>query len=116
MAETPETRYTKSGDIHIAYQVIGKGPLYLVYVPGFVSHLEYQWEEPRWARMLRRLASFSRLISFDKPGTGLSDRLAAIPTLEQRMDDMRAGLKSRGTHVLRGVPGEWPLFVVAGAA
>jgi len=90
MAEIPETRYAKSGDVHIAYQVIGRGPLDLVLVPGFVSHLEYQWEEPHYAHVLRRLASFSRLIMFDKPGTGLSDRLAAIPTLEQRMDDVRA--------------------------
>ena len=97
MAEVPETRYAKSGDIHIAYQVIGKGPLDLVYVPGFVSHLEHQWQNPRWAHMLRRLASFSRLIMFDKPGTGLSDRLAAIPTLEQRMDDVRAVMDAVGS-------------------
>lgn len=97
MAEVPETRYAKSGDIHIAYQVIGKGPLDLMYVPGFVSHLEHQWQNPRWAHMLRRLASFSRLIMFDKPGTGLSDRLAAIPTLEQRMDDVRAVMDAVGS-------------------
>jgi pimeloyl-ACP methyl ester carboxylesterase len=97
MAEVSETRYAKSGDIHIAYQVIGKGPLDLVYVPGFVSHLEHQWQNPRWAHMLRRLASFSRLIMFDKPGTGLSDRLAAIPTLEQRMDDVRAVMDAVGS-------------------
>ncbi len=97
MAEVPETRYAKSGDIHIAYQVIGKGPLDLMYVPGFVSHLEHQWQNARWAHMLRRLASFSRLIMFDKPGTGLSDRLAAIPTLEQRMDDVRAVMDAVGS-------------------
>ena len=117
MAETPETRYTKSGDIHIAYQVTGKGPLDLVYVPGFVSHLEYQWEEPRWARMLRRLASFSRLISFDKPGTGLSDRLAAIPTLEQRMDDMRAVMDAVGSRraALLGVSEGGPMSILFAA-
>jgi len=97
MAEVPETRYAKSGDIHIAYQVTGKGPLDLVYVPGFVSHLELQWQIPLWAHMLRRLASFSRLIMFDKPGTGLSDRLAAIPTLEQRMDDVRVVMDAVGS-------------------
>jgi class 3 adenylate cyclase len=97
MAKLPETRYAKSGDIHIAYQVLGAGPLDLVYVPGFVSHLELQWQNPRWADMLRRLASFTRLITFDKPGTGLSDRLAAIPTLEQRMDDVRAVMDSVGS-------------------
>jgi class 3 adenylate cyclase len=95
--DIPETRYTKSGDIHIAYQVVGTGPLDLVYVPGFVSHLEFQWQNPRWAQMLGRLASFSRLIMFDKPGTGLSDRLAAIPTLEQRMDDVRAVMDAVGS-------------------
>jgi pimeloyl-ACP methyl ester carboxylesterase len=97
MAEIPETRYAKSGDMHIAYQVFGAGSLDLVYVPGFVSHLEHQWQNPRWAHMLRRLASFSRLIMFDKPGTGLSDRLAAIPTLEQRMDDVRAVMDAVGS-------------------
>lgn len=62
MSDVPETRYAKSGDVHIAYQVLGEGPLDLVLVPGFVSHLEYQWQEARSARFLRRLASFSRLI------------------------------------------------------
>ena len=90
MAEIPETRYAKSGDVHIAYSVIGDGPFDLVLVPGFISHLEYVWEESRPARFLRRLASFSRLILFDKRGTGLSDRTPGIPTLEQRMDDVRA--------------------------
>jgi pimeloyl-ACP methyl ester carboxylesterase len=96
-AGVPDTRYAKSGDIHIAYQVIGKGPSDLVYVPGFVSHLEHQWQNPRGAHMLQRLASFSRLIMFDKPGTGLSDRRAAIPTLEQRMDDVKAVMDAVGS-------------------
>jgi class 3 adenylate cyclase len=86
----PETRYTQSGEIYIAYQVVGDGPLDLMLVPGFVSHLEYRWEDPGLARMLGRLASFSRLITFDKRGTGLSDRTAGLDTLEQRMDDVRA--------------------------
>ena len=90
MATRPETKYTKSGDVHIAYQVTGDGPLDIVFVPGFVSHLEAQWEHPASVSMLERLGSFSRLIRFDKRGTGLSDREAAIPTLEQRMDDVRA--------------------------
>jgi pimeloyl-ACP methyl ester carboxylesterase len=97
MPEVPETQYTKSGDVHIAYQVLGSGPLDVVFVPGFVSHLEHQWDSPRWAHMMHRLASFSRLIMFDKPGTGLSDRFAAIPTLEQRMDDVRAVLDAAGS-------------------
>jgi pimeloyl-ACP methyl ester carboxylesterase len=88
----PETRYATSGDVHIAYQVVGDGPLDLVWVPGAVTHLEYEWEEPSRARFLERLASFSRLIRLDKRGTGLSDRvsISELPTLEQRMDDVRA--------------------------
>ena len=88
----PETRYAKSGDVNIAYQVLGDGPFDLVLVPGWISHLEHQWEEPSLARFLQRLASFSRLIMFDKRGTGLSDRVSVkeLPTLEQRMDDVRA--------------------------
>ena len=97
MPDTPETRYAKSGDTHIAYQVLGSGPLDLVYVPGFVSHLEHQWQNLRWAHMLRRLASFSRLIMFDKPGTGMPDRLGAISTLEQRIDDVRAVMDAVGS-------------------
>jgi pimeloyl-ACP methyl ester carboxylesterase len=88
----PKTQYTRSGDLHIAYQVVGEGPLDLVYVPGWVSHVELAWEEPTLARFLRRLASFSRLIMFDKRGTGLSDRVPndKLPTLEERIDDLRA--------------------------
>ena len=96
MAALPETRYTHNGDITIAYQVIGSGPFDLVLVPGFVSHLEQGWEEPAYARFLQRLATFSRLILFDKRGTGLSDRVAGVPTLEQRMDDVRAVMDSAG--------------------
>jgi len=75
-----ETRYAKSGTINIAYQVTGEGPLDLVLVPGFVSHLENDWDEPRSALFLERLSSFSRLVRFDKRGTGLSDRPLACPT------------------------------------
>jgi class 3 adenylate cyclase len=85
-------QYAKSEDLHIAYQVVGDGPRDLVLVPPFVSNLELYWQEPLVERFLRRLASFSRLILFDKRGTGLSDRVAPqdLPTLEQRMDDVRA--------------------------
>jgi class 3 adenylate cyclase len=93
----PETRYAKSGDINIAYQVVGGGPLDLVLVSGFVSHLDLDWEEPRYAHFLRRLASFSRLIRFDKRGTGLSDRPGGLPDLETRMDDVRAVLDTVGS-------------------
>ena len=86
----PETKFTQSGEVSIAYQVLGDGPLDLVVVPGFVSHLEQAWEDPSYSRFLLQLASFSRLILFDKRGTGLSDRISGIPTLEERMDDVRA--------------------------
>ncbi len=92
-----ETRYAKSGDVHIAYQVVGEGPLDLVLVPGWVSHVEYAWEEPSLAAFLRRLASFSRLIFLDRRGTGLSDRVSALPTLEERMDDVRAVMDAAGS-------------------
>ena len=95
----PETQYAVSGDVNIAYQVIGDAPLDLVFVMGWVSHMEYFWREPRFARFLNRLASFSRLILFDKRGTGLSDRVPIheLPTLEQRMDDVRAVMEAVGS-------------------
>jgi DNA-binding SARP family transcriptional activator/pimeloyl-ACP methyl ester carboxylesterase len=86
----PPVRYAKSGDLNIAYQVTGQGPIDVVLVSGFISHLEKDWEDPRHAHFFERLASFSRLIRFDKRGTGLSDRPAELPDLETRMDDVRA--------------------------
>jgi pimeloyl-ACP methyl ester carboxylesterase len=96
---TPETQYARSGDVNIAYQVVGEGPLDLVYVPGWVSNVELIWDEPAMAHFLERLASFSRLILFDKRGTGLSDRVSndKLPTLEERMDDVRAVLEEVGS-------------------
>lgn len=93
----PETRYAQSGSVNIAYQVAGDGPIDLVFVMGWVSHLEYFWREPRFARFLTRLASFTRLILIDKRGTGLSDRVAELPSLEQRMDDVRAVMAAAGS-------------------
>jgi len=95
----PETRYAKSGGLNIAYQVVGDGPFDLVYVPGWVSHVEATWDEPAHARLLGRLASFSRLILFDKRGTGMSDPVAVarLPTLEERMDDVRAVMDAAGS-------------------
>lgn len=95
----PKTQYAKSGDVHIAYQVLGEAAPDLILIPGFVSHVEHFWEEPSVARFLRRLASFSRLIFFDKRGTGLSDRVpdSDLPTLEQRMDDVRAVMDAVGS-------------------
>ena len=98
--ETPETHYAKTIDgVHIAYQVLGDGPLDLVFVPPWVSDVEIQWEEPRFARFLRGLGSFSRLITFDKRGTGLSDRVSddRLPDMETRMDDVRAVLDQVGS-------------------
>ena len=97
--ERSETRYARSGDVSIAYQVVGDGPFDLVYVPGWVSNIELMWEEPGLARFLQRLASFSRLILFDKRGTGLSDPVPTdgLPTLEERMDDVRAVMDAVGS-------------------
>lgn len=115
----PVTHYARSGDVDIAYQVLGEGPIDLVFVMGWVSHLEYFWKEPRFARFLRRLAGFARLILFDKRGTGLSDRvpIAQLPTLEQRMDDVRAVMDAVGSEraVLCGVSEGGPMSVLFAA-
>jgi pimeloyl-ACP methyl ester carboxylesterase/DNA-binding CsgD family transcriptional regulator len=86
----PVTHYAKSGDVHIAYQVMGQGPLDIVFVQGFISNIEVQWEDPGLAHLLTRLAGLGRLVMFDKRGSGLSDRVPQMPTLETRMDDVRA--------------------------
>jgi len=92
-----KTRYARSGDVCIAYQVAGDGPFDVVFVPGFVSHVEIGWELPGFGPAFRRLSSFARLIVLDKRGTGLSDRVAHIPTLEERMDDVRAVMDAAGS-------------------
>jgi pimeloyl-ACP methyl ester carboxylesterase/DNA-binding CsgD family transcriptional regulator len=92
-----ETQYAKCGPVSIAYQVVGEGPTDLILVPGFVSHVEVAWEEPRLARFLSRLASFSRLIMFDKRGTGMSDPVTSPPSVNQRMDDIRAVMDAAGS-------------------
>jgi pimeloyl-ACP methyl ester carboxylesterase/class 3 adenylate cyclase len=91
-----ETRYARSGDVSIAYQVTGDGPFDVVFVPGFLSHVELAWDVPAMAAYNRRLASFCRLIRFDKRGTGMSDRVSGVPTLETRMDDVRAVMDATG--------------------
>jgi pimeloyl-ACP methyl ester carboxylesterase len=115
----PETKYAMSGDVNIAYQVVGEGPLDLVFVMGWVSHLDYYWEEPSFTRFLQRLSSFSRLILFDKRGTGLSDRvtLHELPTLEQRMDDVRAVMDAVGSEraALMGVSEGGPMCLLFAA-
>ena len=98
MTELPKTQYTKTPDgTHIAYQVVGTGSIDLVYVPSWVSHIEWAWEDPTYAHFLRRLGSFSRLIWFDKRGTGLSDRATTLPILDQQMDDVTAVLDAVGS-------------------
>jgi pimeloyl-ACP methyl ester carboxylesterase len=116
----PETRYARSGDVNIAYQVTGEGPIDLVYVMGWVSNLEAFWQEPTVASFFNRLASFSRLILFDKRGTGLSDRVPIdrLPTLEQRMDDVRAVMDAAGSQraALFGVSEGGPMCAVFAAS
>ena len=111
--DRPETRYVQNGEVNIAYQVAGIGPVDIVFVMGWVSHLEYFWTEPRFARFLERLASFSRLILFDKRGTGLSDHVPIdkLPTLEQRMEDVHAVMDAVGSEraVLIGVSEGGPM-------
>ena len=113
----PETKYVQSGDVHIAYQVIGNGPRDLLIVPGFISHLEQAWEDAGYTRFLQHLTSFSRLIRFDKRGTGLSDRVAEMPTLEQRMDDVRLVMDAVGSKraALFGVSEGGPMSVLFAA-
>ncbi|TIM05834.1 MAG: alpha/beta hydrolase, partial [Mesorhizobium sp.] len=93
----PATHYVKSAGINIAYQVTGDGPVDLIYVPGWVSNLDLAWSSPRLSHVLHRLGAFSRLIRMDKRGTGLSDRNVGLPTLEERMEDMRAVLDAVGS-------------------
>src|SRR5271167_3358310 len=93
----PETRYTRSGDVNIAYQVVGDGSSDLVYVPTWISQVEHYWEDPSVARYFNRLASFSRLIMFDRRGSGLSDPVVSAPTLEEQMDDVVAVMDAAGS-------------------
>jgi class 3 adenylate cyclase len=112
-----ETRYARSGDVSIAYQVTGDGPFDVVYVPPFVSHVELAWEVPGIAAVNRRLSSFCRLIRFDKRGTGMSDRVSGVPTLETRMDDVRAVMDAAGSEraALIGVSEGGPMSILFAA-
>ena len=91
-------RYAKSGTLNLAYQVVGEGPVDLVFVPGFVSHLDAAWEDPRLSRFLFRLASFSRLILFDKRGIGMSDSGPGLPSVQDRVDDLLAVLDAAASN------------------
>src|SRR4051812_12361419 len=114
---SPPTRYARSGDASIAYQVVGEGPIDIVLVLGFATHLELQWEAPPFAHFFDRIASFSRLIMFDKRGTGLSDPVAEAPTLEQRVDDVRAVMDAAGSEraALFGISEGGPMSVLFAA-
>src|SRR5262245_12862564 len=98
MPQVPEIRYVRNGDVALAYQVVGEGPIDLVFLHSFVNNIEIAWESPHYARFLRRLASFSRLIFMDRRGTGLSDRLSPsdLPPLEVLMDDLLVVLDAVG--------------------
>jgi len=112
-----ETRYARSGDLSIAYQVIGDGPRDLIYVPGIVSHLEFSHELPGYTEFLKGLATFARVIVFDKRGNGLSDRIAGAPTLEERIDDIPAVMDAVGSQraVLFGVSEGGPISLLFAA-
>jgi pimeloyl-ACP methyl ester carboxylesterase len=117
---SPETRYAKTADgVHVAYQVVGDGPIDMVFVMGWVTNIELMWEEPEFARLLGRLASFSRLILFDKRGVGLSDRVPEerLPDLETRMSDVRAVMDAAGSEraVVFGVSEGGPMSMVFAA-
>jgi pimeloyl-ACP methyl ester carboxylesterase len=130
-----ETHYARRGTLHLAYQVLGSGPPDLLLLDQWFSHMEAQWDVQPLAEFRERLAAFGRLIMFDKRGSGLSDLIptSALPTIEEWMDDVPAVLdtvgvvsgtvkdlvvgsglmfEDRGTHELKGVPGEWRLFAV----
>jgi pimeloyl-ACP methyl ester carboxylesterase len=113
----PETRYAQSGDVSIAYQVMGDGPVDIVLVPGLFSHVEFMHEMPGYTALLRRMAGYARVITFDKRGQGLSDRMAGAPSLEQRMDDVRAVMDAVGSRraVLLGFSEGSPMSVLFAA-
>jgi class 3 adenylate cyclase/alpha-beta hydrolase superfamily lysophospholipase len=114
---TPQTRYARSGDVNIAYTVVGDGPFDLVYIQGFVSHVELAWRVPAYAEFLNGLASFSRFIFLDKRGTGMSDPVQGAPSLETRMDDVRAVMDAAGSSraAIMGVSEGTPMSILFAA-
>src|SRR2546423_12228370 len=115
--ELPVTRYAMSGDVSIAYQTMGDGPIDLIIVPGMVSHVEFMHEGPGYTASLRRLSSFARVVTFDKRGQGLSDRMSGAPSLEQRMDDVRAIMDDIGSKrgALLGISEGSPMSIMFAA-
>jgi class 3 adenylate cyclase len=117
--DVPETHYAKADDgVHVAYQIFGEGPIDLVVIPGFISHVELAWEDPSLASFLRRLASFSRVIVFDKRGTGMSDRTERLPDADRRMLDIEAVMDAAGSHdaALFAVSEGGPMAILFAAA
>lgn len=114
----PVTQYAKSGDVHIAYQIFGAGPINVVIVPGFVSNVENYWDQPDFARFLRRMGGYARVVTFDKRGTGGSDRVTELPGLEVRMDDLRAVMDATGMEqaALLGISEGAPLSALFAAS
>jgi class 3 adenylate cyclase/pimeloyl-ACP methyl ester carboxylesterase len=117
MTAPPETHYARSGDVSIAYQVTGEGPFDVVYAPPFISNVELAWEVPEMASFYERLSSFCRLIRFDKRGQGMSDRVSGVPTLETRMDDVRAVMDAVGSQraALIGISEGTPMSILFAA-
>src|ERR1700674_4944800 len=115
--QLPETRYAQSGDVSIAYQVMGDQPIDIIVVPGLFTHIEFMHEMPGYTAFLRRLSGFARVVSFDKRGQGLSDRMCGAPALEQRMDDMRAIMDEIGSRqvILLGFSEGCPMSVLFAA-
>ena len=115
--QQPKTQYARNGDVNIAYQVVGDGPIDLAIVPGFISHVDLWWTIPETTAFIRRLASFCRLILFDKRGTGLSDPVAGLSSLEERMEDLHAVLDAAGSErpALLGVSEGGPMSVLFAA-
>jgi len=116
--ELPNTRYALSGDVNIAFQVMGDGPIDIIMVPGVVSHIEFLHEFPGYTELLRRLATFARVVTFDKRGQGLSDGISGAPSLEQRVDDVRAIMDDIGSQraVLLGFSEGSPMSAFFAAA
>jgi pimeloyl-ACP methyl ester carboxylesterase len=116
-AMPPVTRYAKSGDVQIAYQVFGDGPINVVIVPPFVSNIENYWDEPDFSRWLLRMAGYARVVMFDKRGTGMSDRVGELPGVDERMDDLRAVMDAVGIQeaALLGISEGGPLAALFAA-
>ena len=117
MEASPEVNYAKSGNVHVAYMALGEGPANVVVTPGSVSHLDYYWAQPRMRHFLEALGKFARVAIFDKRGTGLSDRNTAVPTFEERMDDIRAVMEAVGfqSAILLGVSEGVPMSILFAA-